>query len=473
MSGPITPSKIATTRECPHYYYLECFGDRSKLREVSDGEELRMQQGRLFETDVVSKIPGAESVPWKYPDFKTGYVKTMEMLKKGPAWIHSGVLLSRNLLGVPDLLKRIDRRSSLGNYSYEPIDVKGHKAIQPSDILQLYAYAYLLEPLLGHRPERGGIWLNTRQVEEVVFDEELKIEFSHVLTQMKQIEEKKLKTSPVQCSACDTCLWIGQCTADWVAVDHVCLLTGVGASLAGKLKSAGITTCREVSEADAKTLSTTLKRDFDATARLIQAAKSRRDNKPYVLKKPIFPGDVPIYFYDIETYGAITFLHGVIRLYKGKREERSFYVGSPDEEEKAWHEFLDYVAQDNESVVYCWTNYEKGFTQKLWSKYEGNEAGYNHLGDHLEDHCKFVKDHFVLPCRGYSLKQVAPVFGFHWQAQDAGGGNCEAWYGRWLESKDPALYEKILEYNLDDVRAMDVIHHAVTKLVYEEGRRDK
>lgn len=465
MPGPITPSKIATTRECPHYYYLECFGDKSKLREVSDGEELRMQQGRLFEKDVVSKIPGAESVPWKYPDFKTGYVKTMEMLKKGPAWIHSGVLLSRNLLGVPDLLKRIDRRSSLGNYSYEPIDVKGHKELQSRDVLQLYAYAYLLEPLLGYRPERGGIWLNTGDVEEVVFDDELKSEFSGVLEQMKQIEEKKLKTSPEQCSACETCLWIEKCTADWIAIDHVCLLTGVGASLAGKLKSAGITTCREVSEADAKILSTKLKRDFDATARLIQAAKSRRDNKPYILKTPAFPGDVPIYFYDIETYGAMTFLHGAIRLYKGKREERSFYAESPDAEEKIWHEFLEYLTKDKKAVVYSWTNYEGSHAKKLWVKYGGNEDGYKLLESSLKDQCKFVKNHFVLPCRGYSIKQVAPVFGFHWQAEDAGGGNCEAWYGRWLESKDPALHKKIVEYNLDDVRAMEVIDEELKKLV--------
>jgi len=424
-----------------------------------------MKKGVLFEREVVSKIVGVETISWEYPDFKTGYIKTMELFKKGPAWIHGGVLLSRNLLGIPDLLKRIDRRSKLGNYSYQPIDVKSHKEVQDTDILQLYSYAHLLEPLLGYRPEQGGIWLNTGHLKEIVFDDELQDDFSRVLDQMKQIEERNLKTVPVRCSVCQTCLWINQCTETWIENDDVSLLPKVGVNLSWKLKSIGITTCLQVSEADPEMLSKKLKQNFESTDRLVHAAKARKENKPYILHEPTFPEGVPMYFYDIETFGPSTVLHGVIRLHKGKREERSFYAGSPNEEEKIWHEFLEYIAQDKEAIVYCWTMFEQSHSRELWSKYAGNEGGYKLLEKNLTDQCAFVRDHFVLPCRGYSIKQVAPVFGFHWKAEDAGGGNCEAWYGRWLETKDQDLCKKIAEYNLDDVRAMEVIDKALRKLI--------
>ena len=53
------------------------------------------------------------------------------------------------------------------------------------------------------------------------------------------------------------------------------------------------------------------------------------------------------------------------------------------------------------------------------------------------------------------------------KAEDAGGLNCESWYRDWLETKDDNLYRKIIEYNLDDVRAMEVIDSALKKLTKE------
>lgn len=120
------------------------------------------------------------------------------------------------------------------------------------------------------------------------------------------IEEKKLKTSPIRCSACDTCQWNKHCSEEWLKMDHVCLLPKVSAGLAAKLKSLGITTCRQLSQQDTKALSEKLKQKFETTNRLIRGAKARTDNKPYVLDEPEFPSGMPVYFYDIETLGPST-----------------------------------------------------------------------------------------------------------------------------------------------------------------------
>ena len=79
----------------------------------------------------------------------------------------------------------------------------------------------------------------------------------------------------------------------------------------------------------------------------------------------------------------------------------------------------------------------------------------------MRDQCAFTKQHFALPVSSYSIKVVAPTFGFHWTAEDAGGLNSESWYKDWLEKGDEAVLRKILRYNLDDVLAMEVIDKAL------------
>ena len=104
-------------------------------------------------------------------------------------------------------------------------------------------------------------------------------------------------------------------------------------------------------------------------------------------------------------------------------------------------------------------------------RHAGNRKGYELLETSLTDQRDFVKEHFALPCRGYSIKDVAPVFGFNWQAEDAGGMNCEAWFLEWLETRNRALYERIVQYNRDDVLAMEIIHNALKDFCSTNGKK--
>ncbi len=62
-----------------------------------------------------------------------------------------------------------------------------------------------------------------------------------------------------------------------------------------------------------------------------------------------------------------------------------------------------------------------------------------------------MKEHFALPVMTYSIREVAPIFCFHWNAADAGDLNSETWYGDRLETGNRELLDKVVEYNLDDV----------------------
>ena len=76
-----------------------------------------------------------------------------------------------------------------------------------------------------------------------------------------------------------------------------------------------------------------------------------------------------------------------------------------------------------------------------------------------------VKKALVLG-HGLGLKRVAPLAGFHWRDDDAGGLQSMTWHREAITSNDPEVVmvnrERLLEYNEDDVRATHALREWLT-----------
>lgn len=459
----LSPTRIAQASRCLHWHYLEEHGDHSKKLPESAGLRLAREQGLEFESQDTAGLKDVYEPEWDGKNFEQGFEATISLFKKGVPWIHGGVLIGDGLVGVPDLLKRTAGRSKFGRYAYMPIEIKNHKEVQERDTIQLTAYGVLLETALGSPCKKGGVWLNTNEIEDVDIQANLPL-FKKIREEMERVRTKRLTTEPIWCSACTTCPWLGYCKDTWVKLDHISLLPNGGKSTIQKLYPVGIKTVKALAQGDPKEIARRTRMTVGVAQKLWLHAKARVAGKPLVVKKPHFRDDVPNIFWDIETHGGTIFLHGLIRVFKGKREEKFFFADSPDHEARAWHDFLDYVARDDDCAIWSWTDYERGPAAECWKKHRGNEKGYKLLMKRLMDQCKWTRDHFVFPARSYSIKAVAPVFGFKWKDEDASGLSCEAWYASWLESKENALKGKILEYNRDDVLAMEVIYDNLKRI---------
>ena len=165
----LTPPLAARASVCRHLWHLECHGDPDLKDEPDAGTRLRWDRGNQREQELVESMDdcalsglGEGGVSWE-----ESRRKTLELMREGAAWIYQPVLETARWRGVPDLIQRRDSHSALGDFTYMPIDIKNHKAVTKKDSLQLAAYSVLLDPVLGHRPPIGGIWLNTGEVEEV------------------------------------------------------------------------------------------------------------------------------------------------------------------------------------------------------------------------------------------------------------------------------------------------------------------
>lgn len=453
ISKYITASQLLQFASCPHAYFLDRFGDPSLKRKESDAEKLLREEGISFQADVLRRF-GAEARGVSYTGLEEGYETTLRWMKEGCRVISQGVLLSGNYAGMPDLLVRIPGRSGLGDYTYAPIEIKNRTLVTAQDRLQLLFYAMLLEPVLGYRPESGSVLSPGDEITEVPFSPKLGRQFTELLRQIPLVGTKDLETEPLRCASCARCFWSEYCSDQWRKTDHVSLLSGVSAAMARKLESAGLKTCAQISEAEPKEIARVLKVPEKSGRRFVVAAQAKTLNRPILLKEPAFAEAGPVYFYDIETCDDVVFCHGLVKVENGAREEQCFFADEPSGEKQIWHQLLHYMAQGESSTVYCWTFYEKYFIERLWRKYGGDKRGFENLRSKLTDQCAFARDHFALPCRGYSIKAVAPYFGFRWQAEDPSGMNCIAWYREWLSAGSRKLRETIRQYNLDDVRAM-------------------
>lgn len=77
---------------------------------------------------------------------------TMKAMKEGAEYIAQAALLNGQWHGFADLLKRVERPSALGAFSYEPTDIKLAKQPEPSHIIQLCVYSDLLQHCQGVVP---------------------------------------------------------------------------------------------------------------------------------------------------------------------------------------------------------------------------------------------------------------------------------------------------------------------------------
>jgi predicted RecB family nuclease len=75
-----------------------------------------------------------------------------------------------------------------------------------------------------------------------------------------------------------------------------------------------------------------------------------------------------------------------------------------------------------------------------------------------------VKKYTEWPTHDHSIKTLASYLGFHWRDASPSGADSIEWYHRWVESGDPDIRQRILDYNEDDCRATRVLLDGIKKL---------
>jgi uncharacterized protein len=452
----ISAGALARIHTCAHFWHLQCFGDATLVTEPDAGAQLRMDAGISHEDEVIAKL---KVVQPEYPEDKPweGIEPTLELMRKGVPLIYQGVLKNGRAFGLPDLLEKTKGKSKLGSFSYRPVDIKSHAKVTSKDKLQLGAYSFMLQEALGFMPLDGAIILKDQSRANVDLGSEIS-KIQSALAQALSVEKKKVSTLPLRCSECGICPWSDHCDSDRKDQKLVTVLSGMNSRLMRKLIDGGVATYDRLAKLTPNQVAKRFDLGQDRANEIHLNAQAWHTNKPLLKAKvKLPPVRQTIIYYDIETYGETLYLHGLFIDNGKKTEVRQFAAQAIEDEEKILIELLSFLSHHSDAVIYTWTTFEDGWMSSMAERYPKHEKVISRMLKQLVDLKEVVKEALVLPVTTFSIKEVAPVFGFKWRAEDAGGSDSEAWYDEWLNTKDKDLFTKILHYNEDDVIAMHVI----------------
>jgi len=75
------------------------------------------------------------------------------------------------------------------------------------------------------------------------------------------------------------------------------------------------------------------------------------------------------------------------------------------------------------------------------------------------------------PLGSYSIKALAQYLGFRWRDESPSGALSILWFNEYISKQDPAMLERIRQYNEDDCRATLVLKDALVRMNAERAGR--
>ncbi len=452
----------------PFGLWHELNGDPDQRDRPDAFSEFLVERGIAWEQQILSRRH-TDFLDLSDLSFTQALEETRRALRSDSPPIYQGALDDETLgvRGRPDLLVPF-----AGSIRVEEYKLAGHTKVD--HLTQAMIYADLAERQSGKHADavvvtRVGNETHVERDSGAVRD---------AVRRAREIVEAPEPPAPVY--NCRESRWKSLQDEEAKRRRHVSLAVGVGPSMVASLQYAGLNTLEAIARADDQTLM-----DLPGVGRR-KLTKIRRSANALVRDEVQRIGpwtveaDTPALelFIDLEGSGELfqddpswncLYLTGVIPRERtgGEAAYESFMAGRPDQEGIALGAFLEYLEGLGGYALYHWSHYERTELRKTCERHGWLDRYENLIGPHLVDLCDKAQRAFVLPLPGWSVKLVAPYFGFHWTygADEIGAMTSAIVWFRQAEAggKGEGL-DKVLQYNEDDCRAMIAVKDGLARL---------
>jgi len=489
----ITASMLYSYTTCPHRVTLDLFGDRAERDEISPFVELLWERGHAFEEETIERL----RVPFlnlrEHPaDEREG--RTMEAMEEGVGLIYGGRITHGNLLGEPDLIRRTPS-------GYVPGDIKSGAGLEGTTdesvgkpkrhyAVQLGLYSDILQAIGAAEAQEAFIW--DIRGDEIAYDlsrprtktgkSTMWAEYQEVLAAVGDIADQHVTTRPGLISACALCHWRTHCRREIDAADDLTRISDLGRARREKFPPS-IVTVADLARTDLRRLIVDGKSTIPGIgAKTLEAYHARAvlqkqpDPKPYFIEEVRLPdADIELFF-DVETdpFRDLCYLHGFFKRIGGDTATEEYIAFFADEaavesEREAFAKAWEFVRDHPDAVVYYYSHYEKTIWRKLARRYPriASEDEVSELFDgprFIDLYSDVVRSHMIWPTVSLSLKTLAKFVGFAWRDTDPSGAGSIEWFHQWVETGDPSVRQRILEYNEDDCAATRVLVDAIAQM---------
>jgi predicted RecB family nuclease len=197
----------------------------------------------------------------------------------------------------------------------------------------------------------------------------------------------------------------------------------------------------------------------------------------YLKERVDFPISHKEVFFDIEVdpMRDVVYLHGFVEREYKRADTATFMPHfaagiKPIHEEAAFRSAWKYLtARVQDSTIYYYSKYERTEYKKLAEKYPavctvGEVEALFASPVMIDLYFDVIKRATEWPLYNQSIKTIANYLGFQWRDASPSGAASIEWYNRWIETDDPAIKQRILDYNEDDCLATGVVVDAIRAL---------
>lgn len=515
MAPPISATQLHDHLVCPHRVSMDAHADPARREPPNSFIEMLWARGSAFEAQIVAGL----AEPFTDLSRFSGDEKeraTREALARGDALIYNGRLSvpgaatfgEPGLVGEPDLLCREGRDEATGRALYVPLDIKSGSAYEagsgirsngdedgegegaPKAIyaVQLALYVDLLERL-GASAGRYGYVLDVDRRRVTYRLEEFWPTYAVTVDAVQRALVRPGETRPASAACCKLCVWRRACLQDLQAARDLTLLPELGRAKRDTL-AAEFATIDDLAAADVEACivgsrrqTTRFKGIGPDTLRTMQRRArlaTQLDPQPYLKRRIDLPRAEVEIFFDIETdpMRELCYLHGFVVREGGDVGSERFHglfaegVTRADERE-SFAAAMRLFRRHPRAVVYIYSKYERTIYRQLAARYPqvattaeveelfAPERTVDLYNDIVRRHCEF-------PTTDFSIKSVAGCLGFKWRDTHPSGAASIQWFQRWADTGEPALRQRLLDYNEDDCRAMRVLVDALPGMEVRE-----
>ena len=482
-----SPGDLCRFFESPFASWMDRLRVERPGAEVPDegAPELKLlaDMGMAHEQRHLAALRAAGKNVWEPPSdldtFERRHEATVAAMRAGHDVIYQGALCHGDFAGYADFLYRVETPSRLGAWSYDVADTKLARNPKPYFLLQLCAYAKMLEHLQGVRPER--LLIINGASEEVPFRTDDYFFYFTALERRFLDAQSTFKADdrPVPDARADHGRWQGKADEILEEMDHPCRVAGITAHQINRLRNAGIPTLAALATT---TVERVAKLDPAIFRRLRVQARLQRDSKDRVA--PLYElvredsevarhglallppaSNMDVYF-DMEGYplleGGLEYLFGATVIENGVPSFRDFWGHDRVGEKRAFEAFVDWLyaryLADPSMHVFHYGSYEVTALRRLMGQHGTREKEIDALlrAELFVDLYRVVTQAIRIGEPRYSLKNVERLYRPAREGEVATAGQSVVEYARWIEERDgdgwesSAILAGIRDYNRDD-----------------------
>lgn len=397
--------------------------------------------------------------------------ETLAAIRSGADVIAQATLRNGHWFGRADVLRRVEKPSGLGPWSYEVSDCKLARDTKAGTILQLSLYSELLGNVQGVSPEFMYVVPRTENFEQERYRV---LDYVAYFRQVKARLERAVEASagtqntyPEPNPHCEICRWGRECEARWRNDDHLSLVAGITRLQRKQFISWGAHTVEQLAAFPLPLPSKPNHGSAESYVRVREQARVQVDGRDR--RVPVFElveiepdcglarlpkpsaGDL---FIDIEGdpfvgHGGLEYLFGVVCLDEAEAGGPAYgyrWARNQVEEKAAFEWTVDFImnawSRHPGLHVYHFAPYEPATLKRLMGRYASREDAV----DRMLRAMLFVDLHSITrqavraSVEHYGLKNLEPFYGFK----------------RQVRLSDATYAKRTIEHSLELSRSMDV-----------------